>query len=240
VRRLLLLSLLAASPALVSCASQTPYATSIGVLHPGQRLVVRIARGIVNAYAPAIGDPRDRFTIEAFASGTTAPPAPQIRLIPRGIEVDAPVLQSLLVRVPDDVALTVVSGGGDVNVTDIGGSARVTTTSGEVTMMLPDYGAAQVLRHGDISVKIGASSWPGTLHFSTPRGSIDLSVNENDRFHALLTTLDGTIFTDFNLRGGAKGTEERIASLVNGGSPYGIAARTGKGPIRLLRLAPQY
>lgn len=240
MRPLLLLSLAAIAPALVSCGAQTPYATTIGVLHPGEQLVIHIASGTVNAYAPAIGDPKDRFTVEAFARTEPAPAAPQIRLVRNGIEVDAPALRSLLVRVPDRANLAVISDGGDVNVTDISGSATVTTASGEVTLMLPDYGRARVVRHGDISAIIGAASWPGTLRFSTPNGNVSVSVNENDRFDASLLTRHGTIFTDFDLRGSARGARERIAAPVNGGAPYGVAVTTGRGAIRLLRLAPQY
>jgi hypothetical protein len=227
---------------LSSCGpAQTPYATSVGVLQPGQRMVVRIDRGTVNAYAPAVGQPRDRFTIEAFAqSPGSASIAPSIRPIRGGIEVRAATLQSLLVRVPQGVDVVIVSGGGDVNVTDISGTARATTTAGNITMMLPAYGSASITRRGTIQLIVGAATWPGTISATTPTGDVNLSVNENDRFRANLTTNDGTIFTDFNLRGTSTGKRERIVGLANGGSGSSLVASTGKGAIRLLRLAPQY
>jgi hypothetical protein len=223
-----------------SCGGLTPYATSVGALRPGDRMIVRIARGTVNAYAPAVGDPKNRFTVEAFAGPSQMPAAPQIKAITRGIEIDAPAVRSLLVRVPDNVDLTVYSAGGDVNVTDISGTAVATTAAGRIAFMLPAYGQARVLRNGSISAIIGAAAWPGTLAFSTPKGDVSISVNENDRFRVDLATDDGTIFTDFNLRGTAHGRAERIVGAVGGGSGDAVVVRTGKGAIRLLRLAPQY
>lgn len=203
-------------------------------------MVIRIAHGTVNAYAPAVGQPRDRFTIEAFAQSPSAGMAPSIRPMRGGIEVQAPALQSLLVRVPQGVNLTVISGGGDVNVTDISGTAQATTTTGNVTMMLPSYGSARVTKRGTIQLIVGASSWPGTIAAVTSSGDIDLSVNENDRFRADLATADGTIFTDFNLRGTSQQRSEHIDGPANGGAARLVLARTNKGAIRLLRLAPQY
>lgn len=236
----LLLLLPACGMLLVACGHQTPYSTSIGILQPGRQIVVRIERGTVNAYAPAVGQPRDRFTIEAFAQSPSAGMAPSIRPLRAGIEVHAPALQSLLIRVPQGVNLTVVSGGGDVNVTDISGTAQATTTTGNITMMLPAYGSARITRNGTIQLIVGAPSWPGAITAITRNGDVNLSVNENDRFRVDLATKDGTIFTDFSLRGTSHGKSERIVGAANGGSPRSVLARTGKGAIRLLRLAPQY
>ncbi|MHB8433777.1 MAG: DUF4097 family beta strand repeat-containing protein [Candidatus Tyrphobacter sp.] len=221
------------------CASQRAYATSLGSLKPHERMIVRIARGTVSAYAPRIGEPSDRFTVEAFARGSSMPAAPEIRPIANGIEVLAPALGSLIVRVPKGVDLEVVSGGGDVNVTDISGSARVSLVSGTATMMLPAYGEASVARAGSVDVKIGAQSWPGMLRFVNAGGDIDLSIEENAAFRVHLHTDDGTIFTDFNLRGTSSGRSETIDGSVNGGAASGIDVECRRGAIRLLRLAPQ-
>ncbi len=221
------------------CASQSAYSTSVGTLRPHERMLVRIAQGTVNAYAPRIGEPSDGFTVQAFARGSSIPAAPNIRPIGHGIEIDAPALASLLVRVPQGVELEVVSGGGDVNVTDIAGRARVSLVSGTATMMLPGYGEASVARAGTVDVKIGAQKWPGTLHFFNARGDVDLSIEENAAFHVHLHTDDGTIFTDFDLRGTSSGRSETIDGSVNGGGASGVDVECRRGAIRLLRLAPQ-
>jgi hypothetical protein len=234
---LLLVQLLAVS--LSACGGPTPYANTVGVLRPRERIVVHIASGTVNAYAPAVGQPRDQFTIAAFASGKKTPAAPTVLPIHNGIQVTAPALSSLLVRVPHDVNLRVVSGDGDINVTDISGMAQAITSTGDIHMMLPAYGSAHVLRHGNITADIGAHSWPGTLAFTSQSGDVQVSVEGNVRFHVNLQTLDGMIYTDFNIRGTSRGTSEQIAAPVQGGSSRNLILRTSKGAIRLLKLVPQ-
>lgn len=235
MKRLALLLLLAACS-----AGPPPYATSVGVLHPGETMTVRLQSGTLNAYAPAAGQRRDAFTVEAFARPGTAPAAPRIRAVRGGIDVDAPALRWLLVRVPQGVALRVISGGGDVDATDISGSADVRLANGNATLMLPAYGQGAIAGNGSMRVLIGSGSWPGTLRFSTANGSVDLSVNENAAFRVRLHTGNGTIFTDFNLRGTSQGTSETIVGAVNGGASRAVDVEVGSGVIRLLRLAPQY
>lgn len=236
-RALLLLSLCG----LAACGGgPAPYASTVGLLHPHETITVRIARGTLNAYAPAAGEPADRFTISAYAdSAGTQPAAPTIEAVRGGIDVDAPALRSLLVRVPQGVDLRVISGGGDVNVTDISANAYVAATTGNVTLMLPGYAEASLSGGGSIAVTMGATQWPGVLRFFNSNGDIDLSINENARFHAHLRTQDGTVFTDFDVRGTSSGKSESIDAPVNGGAARGVEVGTRKGAIRLLRLAPQ-
>lgn len=217
-----------------------PYATSVGVLHPHEELIVHIVRGVVNAYEPLIGQRNDIFTIQAYAEPNSAPAAPRIRTIAGGIEVDAPALRSLLVRVPKSVRLVVVSQSGDVNVTDISGSATVTLTDGNADLMLPSYGQVSDEGSGTVKVLVGSGDWPGTLRFSDARGDLNLSINENAKFHVHLHTGNGTIFTDFPLRGVSRGTSETVDGNVNGGAARGVDVEVGSGTIRLLSLAPQY
>ena len=162
-RALLLLSLCG----LAACGGgPAPYASTVGLLHPHETITVRIARGTLNAYAPAAGEPADRFTISAYAdSAGTQPAAPTIEAVRGGIDVDAPALRSLLVRVPQGVDLRVISGGGDVNVTDISANAYVAATTGNVTLMLPGYAEASLSGGGSIAVTMGATQWPGVLRF---------------------------------------------------------------------------
>ncbi len=227
---------------LTACGSTpTAYSVTTGILRPHERIVVHIAGGIVNAYAPREGQPADAYTIQAFAPESgPAPAAPRIRPISQGIEVDAPAMRVLLVRVPENVDLTVVSQNGDVNVTDISGNANVTLHNGNGEIMIPGYAQASVTGAGDLKVILGALTWPGTLHFSAEQGDVNVSINENARFHAFLHTGDGTIFTDFNLRGTSRGSSETIDSDVNGGGPRSVSVLSQSGTVRLLQQAPQY
>ena len=56
-----------------ACANQTPYATTIGALAPNSTMTVRLARGALNAYHPAAGEPSNRFTVAATARKGTSP-----------------------------------------------------------------------------------------------------------------------------------------------------------------------
>jgi hypothetical protein len=234
------LLLLLPAAALAACSSSPPYSTTVGLLKPGATLAVRVAQATVNVYQPENGQRRDLFTVAATAlARATPPPAPKLRVTPRGVLVNAPdPLDSLLVRAPDRANLTVQSVRGDVNVTDIRGSAVVVALLGNVTMMLPAYGQAAV-GQGNIDATIGSTDWPGTLHFSTVRGDVVLRVRADAAFVVHLHTGAGTLFTDFPLRGTSRGQSETIDGIVNGGGPRRIDVETTAGAIRLLRLQPQ-
>jgi hypothetical protein len=209
---LLLLGILAA------CSTAAPYVTTVGILKPGATLAVRAGSGTVNAYQPA---------------------APQLRPMPHGVFVTAPQpLSSLLVRVPDGVTLDVDSRKGDVNVTDIPGSARILAERGNVNVMLPGYAQAAT-GEGNVSVTMGAATWPGTLRFSARRGDIVLRISAKAAFGVHLRTGGGVLFTDFGLRGTSSGGAETIDGSVNGGTTQRIDVETSSGAIRLLRLQPQ-
>lgn len=231
----LLLLLLAAT----ACSSQAPYVTTVGVLTPGSTITVRLAAGSLSAYQPASGQPRNRFTIASTAlARSTPPPPPRLRPRPGGIAIDAPALAELLVRVPDGVNLVVDSRKGDVRVTDIAGNANIVALDGDVQAMLPGYAQVRAGR-GNVSVTMGSTGWPGTLHFSAQRGNIEIWINENAAFDVRLHTDRGTLFTDFDLRGTSHGSSETIAGRVNGGGSHAIDVQTSAGTIRLLRLHPQ-
>ena len=236
-RFVLLLLLLAAA----ACSSQNPYATTIGVLPPGSTLTVNVVNATFSAFQPADGQARNRFTVAATAlSRSTPPPPPRIRPLPgRGLIVGArDPLADLLVRVPDGVTLVVNSQQGDVHVTDITGNVQVSAQDGDVAVMLPGYAEVRSGR-GNVSVTMGSTGWPGTLHFSSQQGNIELWINENAAFNVHLHTARGSLFTEFGLRGTSQGGSETIEGRVNGGGSHGIDVETSSGAIRLLRLRPQ-
>lgn len=224
---------------LAACSTAAPYVTTVGILKPGAILAVRSASGVVNAYQPAAGQPRDLFTVSATALPKGSPAPPHLRPMPHGVLVTAPQsLSSLLVRVPDGVSLDVASQRGDVNVTDITGSARIVAEHGNVNAMLPGYAQAAA-GDGNVSVTMGAANWPGTLRFSTRRGDIVLRISAKAAFSVHLHTDDGILFTDFGLRGTSSGGAETIDGSVNGGTTQRIDVETSSGAVRLLRLQPQ-
>lgn len=222
------------------CNAATPYTSTVGVLHPGAALKVAVESAALNVYAPEAAQPHDLFTVAATALPKgTPPPAPTVFSQSHGIVVRAPLpLANLLVRVPDRVNLVVDSRNGDVNVTDITGSARVVAQRGNVSLMVPGYAQA-TLGRGNLSVIMGATQWPGTLFFSTGHGDIEIRLNPNAPCSVHLHTDAGTLFTDFGLRGTSSGTAETIDGTIGAGGSQRIDVETRAGSIRLLRLQPQ-
>ena len=237
--RFLLPLLLLPLPSACGSAS-SPYVTTVGVLKPGSTLAIQLDSGDINAYQPAAGQPRDVYTVSATAlPKATPPPAPRLHQGPLGLIVRAGgALSSLLVRVPDRVNLVVESQRGNVNVTDITGNVRAVARRGNVDIKVPGYAQA-LAGDGNISVMMGATRWPGTLSFATHRGDVQLWVVAPAAFTVHLHTDNGTLFTDFGLRGVSSGTSETIDASVNGGSAQRIDVETSDGSIRLLRLQPQ-
>lgn len=201
---------------------------------------VTIESGALNVYQPVNGQRRDLFTVAATAAGKgTPPPAPRLRGTASGVGVRASGnLRSLLVRVPDRVDLVAQSQRGDVNVTDITGNVRVIARQGNVNLEVPGYAQAAI-GAGNLSVRMGATQWPGTLFFSTRHGDIEVWIIATAAFSVHLHTGNGVLFTDFGLRGVSAGSAETIDGAVNGGSSQRIDVETSSGAIRLLRLQPQ-
>ncbi len=226
--------------ALAACSSQTPYTTTTGELQPSSTLTVHITNGDLNAYKPAVGEPATRFTVAATALPNQAAPAsPVVTRAGTGIIVSAPnPLSQLLVRVPDRVDLVVVSKKGAVNVTDVTGNVTVSAGTGDVHVMVPGYAQAAT-QAGHLAVTFGASEWPGVLKFSNGNGDIEVYIPEIAKFHVHLHTDDGTLFSDFGLKGTSNGSSETIDGNVNGGGSHGVDIEAKRGTIRLLRLAPQ-
>lgn len=225
--------------AFVGCSSHTPFATRVGLLEPTSTLTVAVANANVNVYKPAQGQASDQFTVAATALEGTNPPPPTIARAGNGVVVRATEpLYGMLVRLPDRVNLVVQSAKGNVNVTDVSGAIDVHAGEGNVRIMVPGVAEAQTTK-GNIDVTIGATQWKGTLKFLAGTGDVTVYVPEIAKFHVRLHTDDGTIFTDFGLRGTSTGSNETIDSPVNGGSGYGIDIESRRGTVRLLRLTPQ-
>ncbi len=209
------------------------------MLRPGATLTVIASHANVNVFKPAVGEANDRYTIASNALPKTTPAAPTIRTAGNGVIVTArDPLFGLLVRLPDRVNLVVDSKEGNVNVTDVTGNIDVSAGTGNVTIMVPGVAQASTL-DGNIAVTLGATQWVGTLKFTTGKGDINVYVPEIAKFHVRMHTDDGTLFTDFGLRGTSTGSNETIEADVNGGSPYAIDIEAHRGTVRLLRLTPQ-
>ena len=233
-RLLLLLSFFA----LAACSAGAPTISKTGVLPQGATILVRNVQGDINAYAPERGQPQDQYTVAAYAP----PNAPAVRIDakPLLITATAPVAGiRFLVRGPKGGAMDLSTEQGNINVADFEGIVNAHTGNGDIKMLIPMYGNASI-GTGNMSVIYAATDWPGTLHFSTGTGNVELYVNENAKSRVHLHTDNGNIFSDFpGLRGTSQGNNETIDSYINGGGPRSIDVEVRTGSIRLMQLKPQ-
>ena len=225
--------------AFVGCSSHTPFATRLGLLEPTSTLTVVVSDANVNVYKPAAGQASDQFTVSATALEGTNPSPPTVARAGNGVVVRATdPLYGLLVRLPDRVNLVVQSSKGNISVTDVSGAIDARAARGNIRIMVPGVAQAQT-GTGNIDATIGATQWKGTLKFQADAGDVTVFIPEVAKFHARLHTDNGTIFTDFGLRGTSVGSNETIDAPVNGASTYGVDIEAHHGTVRLLRLAPQ-
>jgi DUF4097 and DUF4098 domain-containing protein YvlB len=166
---------------------------------------------------------------------------PEASIVARGrsitITAPGPGL-NYLIRGPKGAVLDLSTRDGSINVADFDGVVIAHADRGDIKMLIPEYGNASV-GTGNISVIFASTTWPGMLHFSAVKGDVELYVNENAAARVHLHTDNGTIFTDFPLKGTASGTSETIDAAINGGAKRGIDVEVRDGSIRLLQLKPQ-
>lgn len=197
---------------------------------------MRNISGDIDAYAPERGQPVDQYTVQAFDAAAAST---EMRANAAAVRVNARVPGvHYLIRGAKDTMLDLQTRRGSINVADFDGVVNARDDAGDVKMLLPQYGNASV-GAGNISVTIGSASWPGTIRFFAQSGDVELFVNATAPARVHLHTAQGTIYTDFPLRGASNGQNETIDGVINGGGTRGIDVEVRNGSIRLLQLKPQ-
>lgn len=204
----------------------------------GGTIVVGNIQGDIGAYAPERGQPSNTYTIEAYEPGNATG---GVTIRKQGLLITAqsniPAVR-YLVRGPKGGAMDLTTHAGNIMVADFEGVVNAHDDKGDVKMLIPEYGNASV-GTGNVSVIFASTDWPGTLHFSTVHGNIELYVNENAKARLRLHTDNGNVFSDFPLKGTSQGQSETIDSVINGGGPRSIDVEVKTGSIRLMQLKPQ-
>ncbi|MDQ2680212.1 MAG: hypothetical protein M3Y21_04200 [Candidatus Eremiobacteraeota bacterium] len=225
--------LLLLSASLCACSSGGAFATRTGRLVSGSTLSVRAEPGNINAYPPAVGEPSDLWTVQTAGS----------KMAGDSLVTSARYLRAIghadyLVRVPKGVRLSARTTRGSINISDVSGPVDAEDNDGTIHIQIPGYATARTLR-GNISVTFSDLNWPGTLHFSSQQGDVEVWVPAIVNAHVHLHTDRGTIFSDFGIRGTARGTAETIDAQIGSASAHGIDIEVKNGSIRFLRLVPQ-
>ena len=221
---------------LASCAGSAPVLERTGILQPGATLVVSNIDGDIDAYAPARNQDPDRYTLDAFAPAAQNVSISVSRLLLRARADTAGV--RFQVRAPRGTSLDLSTRTGNINVQDYDGIVNATTGSGDIKMLIPQYGNAYA-HNGNVSVIFASDTWNGTLRFGSDDGNVEVYVNENAKARIRMHTGNGTVFSDFNITGTSSGSSETIDAPVNGGGPRGIDVEVKHGDIRVMQLKPQ-
>lgn len=241
---------------LCACAADKPSFVRTGYLPHGATISVNDGGGNIEAYAPERGEPSSQYTIAAYEKKAHA----RTRLYLSPTLVTACAVHAMrntvifsardhcprspargvrfLVRAPKGSVLLLNTKHGSVNVADVDAIVDVRDGNGDVKMLIPRYGNVWD-GHGNVSVIFASTDWPGTLHYADGDGDVKVYVNEHAKARVHLHTADGTIFSDFPLRGTSRGTSETIDGVLNGGAPRGIDIEVTRGSIQLLQLRPQ-
>lgn len=231
-------ALLLLAAGLAACSSEPPpYYSLTQNLAPTSTLKIRTT-GSIEAFKPAMGQASTLLTLQPSGPPGVATPGPILKRDGRAYSYDVTYARSLLARIPDGVSLDVASTDGDVNVTDITGPVVAYGKNGTVRVMVPGYARASA-GTGNVTVYMGATTWPRTLRFSSQHGDVEVWINATAHFNVRMHTDRGTVFTDFGLTGTSKGQSETIVGTVGGRSAQGIDIEAADGSIRLLQLKPQ-
>jgi len=222
--------------ALAACAAAPPAIQQAGILPEGSAIVVRNISGDIDAFAPEHGADPDRYVVAVYDAPADAVTVERRQLVVRA-RARRPGAR-FLVRGPRGSTMDLSTDSGSIMVADFEGIANVHTGKGNVRMLLPQYGNASV-GTGSISANIASDDWPGTLRFTVDAGNVELYVNEHARAQVHMHTDDGTIYSDFPLRGTSRGSSETIDQPINGGAARALDIEVRKGSIRLMQLKPQ-
>lgn len=220
---------------LAACAAPPPAFKETGVFPAGATVVARNINGNIDGYAPERGQPSDQYTVAAYGP----PGSVTVKKSPLLITAQAnqPGV-NFLVRGPKGGSMDLSTRQGDIHVGDFEGIVNAHTGRGNIAMLIPQYGSASI-GTGNMSVIFASTNWPGTLRFTIGTGNVELYVNEHAQAQIHLHTDDGSLFTDFPLKGRSHGTNETIDGVINGGGPRSIDVEVHQGIIRVLQLKPQ-
>lgn len=237
------LSLLIGGVVALSGCSTSPHIVSFsGRLLPGKTVTIDNFNGDVAAYPPALGQPGDQYTVEATPAGATSEPLPlRVSKERSGLSIEnrSNGRVKLLVRVPKGDNLVVRMRNGSLNISDLDGHANAQSQNGNIHIQMGGYANASTV-NGNISATLGSTTWPGSLHFQTRNGDVEVYVPAVVNAHVKATSLHGTVFTDFSIPAHADRTgliESAEGNIGSGGR--GLLILTHNGNVHLMKLVPQ-
>lgn len=224
--------------AVAGCGSERAAIAKQGAMARGT-MNVTAANGKIEAYPPAVGEHKDHYTIQVLPRGDGPPALNEVvdgytrRFSTRG---GGPA--DIFVRIPQGIHASLRTPKGDIHVSDVNAPVDAAAGMGNIKIQIPSYATARTGR-GNVSVTFGDVNWPGTLHFESDQGDVEVWLPADANAAVDLHTDHGTVFTDFDLRGSASGQSETIVGHLGSGGNRSLVIRAKNGNVRLLKLVPQ-
>ena len=219
------------------CSGERNAITKQGSMSSGS-IAVTAERGKIEAYPPAAADPKNRYSLVVYPRASGVPVINDVATANAHAFTAAGAAADVLVRVPAGVRVTLNTADGDIHVSDVNAPVDARAVYGNIKIQIPSYANASTHR-GNVSATIGDVKWPGMLHFSSMQGDVEVWLPAIADASVDLHTDNGTVFTDFDLHGTARGRAETIVGTVGGGGNRRVVVRVKTGNIRLLKLVPQ-
>ena len=149
------------------------------------------------------------------------------------INIDARV--DFEIRIPRDVSLVARTVNGRVDAIDLHSDVKVSTVNGAIEVSTAGFASAATV-NGGIEAHLGRADWDGRLGFSTVSGSIEISLPTEANTEVLVTTLTGSIHSDFPLKiESADVWSGRRAHGTLGQGGRNLSITTVNGSVSLLR-----
>lgn len=143
---------------------------------------------------------------------------------------DNDVAVQFTVSVPAGVDFIARNVTGSITATGIAGEALATTVTGDVVLAAEIADAVVVT--GSITATVGLPDWGRDLSFTAVTGNVTVSVPAATNANADLTTVTGTLASDFAL---TQFSSQHWAGAINAGGPPTLRLAAVTGDVRLRR-----
>jgi opacity protein-like surface antigen len=138
------------------------------------------------------------------------------------------------VRVPAGVRFAGHTVNGDVDADGIGADVKAGTVNGNVDIRTTGFAEARTV-NGNISCRLGRSSFENAVEFETVNGSITIEMPEGLNADFSASTVNGSIDSDFPILVTGKVSRRSLRGAIGSGGPE-LRLSTVNGSIRLRKI----
>jgi len=138
------------------------------------------------------------------------------------------------VHVPAGVRFAGHTVNGDVNADGIGADVKAATVNGSVDIRTSGFAEASTV-NGNITCRLGRSSFENAVEFETVNGSITIEMPDGLNADFRASTVNGSIDSDFPILVTGKVSRRSLRGSIGDGGPE-LRLSTVNGSIRLRKI----